>query len=359
MPMHAITVAEPGGPEQLQWTEIPTPEPGPGEVRIRVAAAGVNRADLLQRQGHYPPPAGVTDVIGLEAAGVIDQISPAIAGTTGQAAETGCQGNTEDGESPDSLSAVAAPGPTVNFQVGDEVIALLAGGGYAEYAVVPLGQCAPRPAGVPLTTAAGIMETSATVVSNFDHIGLRPKETILIHGGAGGIGSFAIPYAHRLGARVITTVGSESKAAYARSLGADVTVDYHDDWEAEIKQATGRRGVDAILDIIGAKYLEANVRLLARGGRMVVIGLQGGTKGTLDLNRLLGKAATITATSLRFRPESEKTAIVAKVAREVWPLFSSGAIPLPEVTTFPMAEAGKAHQWLESGQGRGKTILIV
>jgi len=207
------------------------------------------------------------------------------------------------------------------------------------------------------TEDAAIMETSATVVSNFDHINVSPGETVLIHGGAGGIGSFAIPYAVHLGCRVITTVGSQEKAAYARSIGAETAIDYHGDWEAEVRDATAGKGVDAILDIMGAKYLEANVNLLARGGRMVVIGLQGGTKGTLDLNRLLSKGATITATSLRFRPIAEKSKIVSEVAQRIWPLFESGQIGVPPITAFPIDQATQAHQALESGANHGKIVL--
>ena len=323
--MRAIVVRSPGGPEQLVLDEVETPQPGPGEVRIAVAAAGVNRADILQRRGFYPPPEGVSDILGLEASGVVDLVGPGVAG----------------------------------FEPGDPVVALLAGGGYAEYAVAPAGQCAPAPRSMGIVQAGAIMETSATVVSNFDHIHVAPGETILIHGGSGGIGSFAIPYAKHLGLRVITTVGSEEKAARARALGADVALDYHQDWAEEARRATSGAGVDAILDIIGAKYLEANVSLLARGGRMTVIGLQGGTKGTLDLNRLLTKAATITATSLRFRPPSEKAQIVHEVAERVWPLFETGQIPLPPITTFPLAQAGAAHELLDSGDNVGKIVLTV
>ena len=322
--MRAITVRQPGGPEELVLTEADTPQPAPGEVRIAVAAAGVNRADVLQRRGFYPPPKHVSDILGLEVSGTIDAIGPDTA--------TACH-------------------------PGDPVVALLAGGGYAEYVVVPGGQCAPMPASMTPTEAAAVMETAATVVSNFDHIHVTAGETILIHGGAGGIGSFAIPYAKHLGLRVITTVGSADKAAYARSLGADLAIDYHDDWADEIHRASDGAGVDAILDIMGAKYLEANVSLLAQSGRMTVIGLQGGTKATLDLSRLLTKAATITATSLRFRPPAEKAAIVDQVATRVWPLFESGAIPLPPVTTFPLEQAAAAHRQLESGQNTGKIVL--
>ena len=323
--MRAVLVKAPGGPKELYIGEVAIPEVGPGEVRIKVAAAGVNRADLLQRQGHYPPPKGASEILGLEASGVVDDV----------------------GKGVDA------------FVPGDPVVALLAGGGYAEYVVVPVGQVAAAPAEMGLIAAGGIMETSATVVSNFEHIHVVEGETILIHGGSGGIGSFAIPYAKCLGLRVLTTVGSVEKASHAMSLGADIAIDYHGNWAEEVRRATDGKGVDAILDIIGAKYLEANVSVLARGGRMTVIGLQGGTKGTLDLNALLTKAATITATSLRFRPLSEKTQIVAEVAENVWPLFENGRIPLPPITVFPLEEAAAAHTRLESGENLGKIILTL
>ncbi|MDR0489126.1 MAG: NAD(P)H-quinone oxidoreductase [Propionibacteriaceae bacterium] len=320
--MRAITVLEPGGPEVMVLGEVPDPQPAVGEVLISVQASGVNRADILQRRGYYPPPQGISEIIGLEVAGVVE----------------------------------AANGTTA-FKPGDTVIALLAGGGYAEKAVAPAGQCAPIPAGLDMIQAAAIMETAATVASNFDHINLVPGETILIHGGAGGVGTFAIPYAKYIGLTVVTTVGSETKAEFVRGLGADVTIDYHGDWATEVLHATDGRGVDAILDIMGAKYLEANVALLARGGRMTVIGLQGGTKGTLDLNRLLSKAATVTATSLRFRPVPEKVKIVSEVIARIWPLFEAGTIPLPPMTTFPLANAAAAHAHLDSGANVGKVVL--
>ncbi|MDR2974041.1 MAG: NAD(P)H-quinone oxidoreductase [Propionibacteriaceae bacterium] len=378
--MKAVIVRRPGGPEELALSDVSTPEPGEGEVKIAVRAAGVNRADLLQRQGHYPPPPGVTEILGLEVAGVVESIGR-----------------------PTGESWVP--------RIGAPVVALLAGGGYSEHVVAPMGQCAPLPLGLSkrrdaaspvirttasptglaspvdpaplaepasptrgdftsptnpsspsasdLVIAGGIMETAATVVSNFDHIHVQAGETILIHGGAGGIGSFAIPYAKQLGLRVITTVGSPHKAEQARTIGADVVLDYHEDWSDQAKHATQGRGVDAILDIIGAKYLEANVALLARGGRMTVIGLQGGTKATLNLGLLLSKGATVTATSLRFRPPNEKTSIVRRVVAEVWPLFTSGAIPLPHLTTFPLAQARLAHELLESGRNIGKIVLTV
>ncbi|MCL2482483.1 MAG: NAD(P)H-quinone oxidoreductase [Propionibacteriaceae bacterium] len=334
--MHAIIVDKPGGPEELEFAEVETPQPGPGEVRIAVSAAGVNRADLTQRRGFYPPPVGITDILGLEVSGVVDAVGPGV-----------------DPASDQGAAGVAAWTPVV----GTPVVALLAGGGYAEYAVAPVGQCAPVPASMDMTAAGGIMETAATVVSNFDHIRLSAGETILIHGGTGGIGSFALPYAKQLGLRVITTVGSETNAAYARERGADVAIDYHGDWEQEVRQATAGAGVDAILDVMGAKYLEANVRLLTRGGRLCIIGLQGGRKATLDINELLSKAATVTATSLRFRPLRQKAEIVRHVAEQIWPLFESGAIPLPKITTFPLSQAAEAHTHLDSGHNLGKVVL--
>lgn len=323
--MRAVSVTAPGGPENLIVAEAPTPELKPGEVLIKVVAAGVNRADLLQRQGYYPPPPGTSEVIGLEVAGTIAAL-----------------GDGGDGR------ALGAP-----------CVALLAGGGYAEYVAVPSGQVIAPPDGVDLITAAGLIEVAATVVSNFDHVHLASGETVLIHGGAGGIGSFAIQYAKALGATVITTAGSPAKLDLCREFGADVAIDYHDDWAAAVSEATGGTGVDVILDVMGAKYLEANVASLALDGRLVVIGLQGGRKGTLDLNRLLTKRATVTATSLRFRPTAQKAAICAAVVQRVWPLIASGAIrPAPE-TRFSLDQVAQAHAQLESGDNIGKVVLVV
>ncbi|PFG18400.1 putative PIG3 family NAD(P)H quinone oxidoreductase [Propionicimonas paludicola] len=323
--MRVVSVTAPGGPENLIVADAPTPEPKPGEVLIAVAAAGVNRADLLQRQGYYPPPPGTSEVIGLEVAGTIAALGDGVDG----------------------------------WALGDPCVALLAGGGYAEYVVVPSGQVIAPPDGVDLITAAGLIEVAATVVSNFDHVHLAAGETVLIHGGTGGIGSFAIQYARALGARVLTTAGSPAKLELCREFGADVAIDYHDDWAAAVAEATGGAGVDVILDVMGAKYLEANVAALALDGRLVVIGLQGGRKGTLDLNRLLTKRATVTATSLRFRPTAQKAAICAAVAQRVWPLIAAGAIrPAPE-TRFALDEVARAHTQLESGDNIGKVVLVV
>ncbi len=323
--MRAVATTEPGGPEVLTLTEVDAPTPAPGEVLIAVAAAGVNRADLLQRRGHYPPPPGVSDVIGLEVSG---QVAALGAGVT-------------------------------EWVEGDPCVALLAGGGYADYVVAPAGQVAPVPDGVDLVTAAGLIEVAATVVSNMDHVGLRDGETLLVHGGTGGIGSFAIQYAKGRGCTVATTAGSPEKLATCRDLGADIALDYHDDWVAGLKDATGGRGADVILDIMGAKYLSANVASLSRGGRLVVIGLQGGVKGELNLNTLLGKNAVVTATSLRFRPAEQKAAIVARVVEEVWPLVSSGAIRLAGERRFGLDDVRAAHEHLESGANVGKLILTM
>jgi putative PIG3 family NAD(P)H quinone oxidoreductase len=323
--MRIITVTEPGGPEKLTVAEVHTPDPGPGEVRLRVVAAGVNRADILQRQGYYPPPPGISEVIGLEVSGVVDAVGEGV---------------------PAEL-------------IGTERVALLAGGGYAEYAIAPIGQVIAAPAGVGLVSAGGIIEVAATVVSNFNQALLREGETLLLHGGAGGIGTFGIQYAKALGARVITTAGTEAKRQLCLDLGAETALDYHQDWAAAVKAATGGKGVDVILDIMGGKYLEANVSSLARGGRLVVIGLQGGRKGTLDLNRLLSKAASVSATSLRFRPVAEKAAICAELEQRVWPLIAAGTIkPVPE-QRFSFAEAAAAHRYLESGENTGKVILTL
>ena len=321
--MRAVVVTEPGGPEALQIADVEDPVVGPGDLLIRTVAAGVNRADVLQRQGHYPPSAGTSDIIGLEVSG-----------------------------------HVAAVGEDVeDWSVGEPCVALLAGGGYAELVAVPAAQVVRPPDGVDLVTAAGLVEVAATVVSNMDHVSLRPGETLLVHGGSGGIGSFAIQYATGQGCRVATTAGSPDKLELCRRLGADIVLDYHDDWVAQLKEATDGRGVDVILDIMGAKYLDANVKSLARRGRLVVIGLQGGVKGELNLGLLLNKGATVTATSLRYRPVNEKCAIVARVAAEVWPLISAGQIKVVHETRFPIEQVQQAHEQLTGGTNVGKIVL--
>lgn len=291
---------------------------------MRTVASGVNRADILQRRGLYPPPKGTTETIGLEASGVVESVGDGV----------------------------------TQWKPGDQVVALLAGGGYAEYFIAPAGQLIAPPPGVDLVTAAGLLEVAATVVSNMDVAGLKAGETLLTHGGAGGIGTFAIQYGKALGCTVATTAGTDSKLDHCRAHGADICLNYNGDWVRELHAATGGRGADVLLDIMGAKYLEMNVKALARRGRMVVIGLQGGAKGTLNLGLLLQKMGTITATSLRFRPIEEKSAICARVAETVWPMVSDGRIrPAPE-TRIPFEEVRRAHELLDSGDNVGKIILV-
>jgi putative PIG3 family NAD(P)H quinone oxidoreductase len=323
--MRAVVVTEPGGPDQLEVAQVPDPVAGPGELLVRVVAAGVNRADLLQRQGFYPPPPGISGVIGLEVSGRVEALGEGVSG----------------------------------WSLGDEVVALLAGGGYAELAVAPAAHCCRPPRGIDLVPAAGLVEVAATVASNLEHVGYRDGESVLVHGGTGGIGAFAIQYVTARGGRVLATAGTREKLDTCRALGADVAIDYHDDWAAAVQSATGGKGVDVVLDVMGAKYLEANVASLARNGRLVVIGLQGGRKGTLDLNALLRKNALVTATTLRFSPPDRKAEIVAMVARDVWPLYESGGIALPSETRFPLDEVRRAHEWLESGTASGKAVLVV
>jgi putative PIG3 family NAD(P)H quinone oxidoreductase len=323
--VQAIGVRAPGGPEMLELVELPTPRPGPGEVLIKVLAAGMNRADLLQRQGHYPPPPGAGAVLGLEVSGYIAELGPGVTG----------------------------------WEVGDACVALLAGGGYAAYVVAPAGQVVLPPEGIDLVAAAGLVEVAATVQSNLEHAGLATGDVFLVHGGAGGIGSFAIPYAKHLGATVITTAGSPEKLAYSRARGADHALSYRDDWPAGVREAVGDHGVDVIMDNMGAKYLEDHVQLLAVGGRLVVIGLQGGTRGTLDLGQLLRKRGWVHAASLRSRPVAEKAAICRAVVNTVWPLLADGTLEPVPYQTFPLAEAAAAHALMESGEHTGKIILVV
>ena len=323
--MRAVTVSEPGGPDVLSLSELPDPEPGPGELVIDVAASAVNRADLLQRQGLYAPPPGASDVIGLECSGTVSAVGP----------DAG------------------------SWQVGDEVCALLAGGGYATRVVVPAGQVMPVPGGVDLVTAAALPEVACTVWSNvFMVAGLQPDESFLVHGGAGGIGTFAIQLASALGARVLTTAGSPEKLETCADLGADVTINYREaDFVEAVREATDGHGVDVILDNMGAAYLGRNVEALAIEGRLVIIGMQGGIKGELDISVLLRKRGAVIATALRSRPVTEKAAICAAVAEHVWPLVADGRIRPIVHTSLPLAEAGAAHALMEAGDNVGKILL--
>ena len=327
--MRAVTVSEPGGPDVLGWGEVPDPECGPGEVLVDVVATAVNRADLLQRQGHYPPPPGASDVLGLECSGIISEVG---AGVTG-------------------------------WSVGDEVCALLAGGGYAERVAVPAVQLLPKPAGVELATAAALPEVTCTVWSNvFMLAGLRAGEVFLVHGGSSGIGTMAIQLAVRAGARVATTAGSAAKLAFCRELGADILVDYHDeDFVDVVKGATGGHGADVVLDIIGARYLARNIDVLATGGRLVGIGMQGGTKAELDLGKLMRKRASIAATTLRSRPATGpggKADIVAAVRHDVWPDVERGVVRPIVDRRLPMSRAGEAHALIEASDHIGKVLLL-
>jgi putative PIG3 family NAD(P)H quinone oxidoreductase len=322
----AIVVREPGGPEALEYAEVPDPEVGPDDVLVDVAATAVNRADLLQRQGHYPPPPGASAVIGLECSGTVAAVGSDVTG----------------------------------HRVGDEVCALLAGGGYATRVAVPAGQVMPLPGGVDLVTAAALPEVAATVWSNVMMVaGLRAGETFLVHGGAGGIGSFAIQLAAAVGARVITTGGSPEKLAFCAGLGAEVTIDYREqDFVEVVREVTDGHGADVILDNMAASYLGRNVAALAVEGRLVVIGMQGGTKGELDLGALMRKRAAIVATTLRARPVAEKTAICRAVVEHVWPLVADGTIRPVVDTTLPLAEAAEAHRRMEGGAHTGKILLV-
>ena len=325
--MLAITVPTPGGPEALVLAEVPDPTLAPDEVLLDVVAAGVNRADLLQRQGHYPPPPGASAYLGLECSGRVAAVGADVTG----------------------------------WAVGDEACALLSGGGYAARVAVPAGQLLPVPAGVSLVDAAALPEVACTVWSNvFMTAALAPGEWLLVHGGSSGIGTMAIQLAHALGAHVAVTAGSAQKLEVCRSLGADVLVNYRDDDFVEaVKAATGGAGVDVILDNMGAKYLARNIDALAAYGRLMVIGLQGGTRAELDLGVLLRKRASVAATSLRARPAAEKAAIVAAVREHVWPLVASGAVRPIVHARMPLAQAADAHRLLESSTHIGKVLLTV
>jgi len=323
--MRAAITSGAGGPDVLSVTDLPDPEPGPGEVVIAVAATAVNRADLLQRQGHYPPPPGASEVIGLECSGTIAALGEGV----------------------------------TDWAVGDEVCALLAGGGYAERVVVPAGQVMPVPAGIDLVSAAAIPEVACTVWSNvFMVAGLQPGERFLVHGGAGGIGTFAIQLGSQLGAHVYTTGGTPEKLAACAELGAEVTINYRDDDFVEVvRDRSDGHGADVILDNMGASYLGRNVDALALEGRLVVIGMQGGSKGELDLGKLLRKRGAVIATSLRARPVPEKAAICAAVVEHVWPLVAEGLVRPIVHGTMPLEEVAAAHALMESGDHMGKIVL--
>ncbi|MDG4794604.1 NAD(P)H-quinone oxidoreductase [Micromonospora sp. WMMD1082] len=324
--MRAITVLEPGGPDVLTWSEVPEPEAGQGEVVLEVRATAVNRADLLQRQGHYPPPPGAPAYLGLECSGVVSATGPGVTGV----------------------------------RVGDQVCALLAGGGYAERVVVPAGQLLPVPAGVDLVDAAALPEVACTVWSNVVQVArLAAGETLLVHGGGSGIGTFAIQLGAALDATVVATARA-GKHHRLRELGADHLVDYREqDFVEEVRRVTDGRGADVVLDIMGASYLGRNVAALAADGRLVVIGMQGGRRGELDLGALLAKRGTVAATALRSRPLEQKAAIVRGVREQVWPLVEAGRVRPVVDRRLPITEAADAHRLVESNEHVGKVLLTV
>jgi putative PIG3 family NAD(P)H quinone oxidoreductase len=323
--MRAVVITEPGEPEVLQWQEVPDPVPRPGEVIVDVAAAGVNRADLMQRRGLYPPPPGAPPYPGLECSGRVRAVGEAV----------------------------------TSWRPGDEVCALLSGGGYAEQVAVPAGQLLPVPGTVDTPTAAAFPETACTVYANvFEVARLSAGETFLVHGGSSGIGTMAIQLAKAFGARVACTAGSEEKLARCRALGADITVNYRtEDFVAAVRKATDGAGADVILDIMGASYLARNLAVLATSGRLVVIGRQGGSRAELDLGVLQAKRASLYATTLRARPAQEKAAVVAAVREHVWPLIDAGKVAAVIDRELPMSQAAQAHRVMASSDHIGKILL--
>lgn len=315
----------PGGPDTLAWIQMPDPIPAPGEIAVDVVAAGVNRADLLQRQGHYDPPPGSSAIIGLECSGIVTALGEGV----------------------------------TSFAVGDQVLALLAGGGYAERVCVPIGQVLRLPAGLSLIEGAALPEVVCTVWSNvFMSARLQQGEWLLVHGGGSGIGTMAIQLARAMGARIAVTAGSSEKLAACEALGAEILVNYREqDFVDVLRQEIG--GVDVILDVIGAKYLARNVELLRRNGRLAIIGLQGGTKAEINLNQLLGKNATVHAASLRGRPLAEKSAICEQVTRVVWPWIEAGLVKPVIGQLLPVTAAADAHRMLEAGEVTGKIVLTI
>jgi putative PIG3 family NAD(P)H quinone oxidoreductase len=323
--MHAIVITAPGGPEVLQWAEVEDPRPAPDGVVIDVTAAGVNRADLMQREGHYPPPPGAPPYLGLECSGTIAAVG----------------------------SEVTA------WRPGDRVCALLAGGGYAQQVAVPAGQLLPVPSTTTLIEAAALPETACTVYSNvFLGARLADGETLLIHGGGSGIGTMAIQLAKQAGAIVAVTAGSAEKLDACRKLGADITINYReDDFVAKLKDATDGRGADVILDIVGAAYLARNIAALAPDGRIANIGMQQGRKAELDFGALMAKRGTIMSTTLRARPAAQKAEIVAAVTENVWPLVEAGVIRPIIDRELPMTQAAEAHRVMTASTHLGKILL--
>jgi putative PIG3 family NAD(P)H quinone oxidoreductase len=325
--MRAIEIRTPGGPEVLVPVERPQPAPGAGEVLIRVAAAGVNRPDIMQRIGRYPPPPGVSDIPGLEVAGTVTALGDRV----------------------------------TTFEIGDRVCALLAGGGYAEYCVAPAPQVLPVPRGLTFVQAAAIPETTFTVWTNvFERGRLSSGEAFLVHGGSSGIGTTAIQLAREMGARVFATAGSEEKCAACERLGAEQAFNYREvDFVAAVKEATGGAGVNLVLDMIGGDYLQRNIDVLARDGRLVLIGRQGGVKSDIDIMPILLKRLTITGSTLRTRSVAEKGMLAQAVLSHVWPLLEAGRAQPVVHATFPLVDAAEAHRVMEASTHIGKLVLVV
>ena len=325
--MIAIIIAKPGGPDVLQPMNVPMPQPGPHEVVIRVAAAGVNRPDLMQREGKYPPPPGASDIPGLEVSGTVS----------------------------------ACGTDVTRWREGDTVCALVSGGGYAEYCVAPAVQCLPIPSTVDLVSAGAMPETFFTVWTNvFERGRLRSGESFLVHGGASGIGTTAIQMARAFGARVFATAGTDDKCAACERLGAARAINYKtEDFSSVLMALTGKNGIDVILDMVGAPYFSRNVDLLALEGRLVQIAVLHGAKAEFNLVRLLRQRITITGSTLRSRTVEEKGAIAAAVEHAVWPLVELKTIRPVVHATFPLTQAAEAHRLMESGSHIGKILLTV
>jgi len=325
--MKAVVIEGKGGPEVLQLRDVAVPQPGKGEVLIKVTAAGVNRPDVLQRQGNYPAPKGHSELPGLEVSGVVAAL----------------------GEGVERLS------------IGDPVLALVAGGGYAEYTVAPEVCCIRKPDTLSFIDAAAIPETFFTVWHNvFERGELKAGETFLVHGGTGGIGVTAIQLAKAFGATVFTTVGSDEKCAAARALGADVAINYRmQDFSEVVKSETGKRGVDVILDMVGGDYIEKNIRALSDDGRLVNIAFQKGSTATIDFMRVMLKRLTITGSTLRIRTNDVKERIARAIEEKVMPLVAAGSIKVPIDGTYPLAQAAKAHERMETSAHIGKIVLTI
>lgn len=327
--MKAVYISEPGGPEVLEVRDVPAPVPGEGEVLIDVVAAGLNRADVQQRRGFYPPPPGASEIPGLEVSGRI---------------------------------AAFGPGVTKAFSVGDKVVALLSGGGYAQQVAVSAEQVLRVPDGVDLITAAALPEVAATVYSNLIMTAqLQPGETVLIHGATGGIGTMAIQLAKAYGAKVAATAGTDEKVGTAKAfLGADIAINYaEEDFAESLRAQNGGKGADVILDVVGAKYLQQNIDALGDYGRLIVIGLQGGATAEINLGQLLSKRAAVIGTALRPRSVAEKGIIMSAVRESVWPMITDGRIRPLVAKSFPLDQVQDAHRYFDSGDHVGKVLLLL